>query len=304
MKSGMDYKRTSVDWANFVRDMCKKYVHDYINSGEKLAGNIELDESVFGRKVKYNRGNPRGQKIWIFGMIDRVANNLILYPVDKRDANTLIPLIERHVERGSTIYSDGWAAYNSLTARGYTHLTVNHTESFTAEYTNTVTGEVVKVNTNKIEGAWAHAKKHFRKINGTSVSNFEAHLCEIMWRSHGRGDNIYRRLFDMILKYYPLHQPPVLDFPTPVFNTWDPHTREHHRNVGIHRDSSVEEDHDSIADETPPVSPPHVHVDENNSDSEEDWLQDAQPSAAVDVHVIDYRLPMAERVGRGTPCLL
>ena len=36
--------------------------------------------------------------------------------------------------------------------------------------------EVISVNTNRIEGAWKHAKSHFRKINGTSLPNFEAHL--------------------------------------------------------------------------------------------------------------------------------
>lgn len=34
----------------------------------------------------------------------------------------------------------------------------------------------VEVGTNRIEGAWKHAKDHFRRINGTSMINFEAHL--------------------------------------------------------------------------------------------------------------------------------
>ena len=71
-----------------------KLAHEWVRTSDPVIRSPAryrwtLDESVFGRKVKYNRGNPRGQKIWIFGMIDRVANNLIIYPVDHHAANTL-----------------------------------------------------------------------------------------------------------------------------------------------------------------------------------------------------------------------
>ena len=37
----------------------------------QLSGDVEIDESLFGRKVKYHRGNPHvGCKIWVFGMIE------------------------------------------------------------------------------------------------------------------------------------------------------------------------------------------------------------------------------------------
>ena len=32
-------------------------------------------------------------KIWVFGMIERDTNKVILYPVEKRDEATLLPLI-------------------------------------------------------------------------------------------------------------------------------------------------------------------------------------------------------------------
>lgn len=56
--SGFDYKKSSVDWANFIRDLFREYVY---NTYENLVfhGDVEVDESLFGRRVKAHRGNPR-----------------------------------------------------------------------------------------------------------------------------------------------------------------------------------------------------------------------------------------------------
>ena len=59
----------------------------------QFEGEVELDESLFGRKKKYNKGEPKGHRIWIFGIIHRESNKLILFSVSHRDADTLIPII-------------------------------------------------------------------------------------------------------------------------------------------------------------------------------------------------------------------
>ena len=46
--------------------------------------------------------------------------------VDKRDATTLPPIIQAAVQRGSTIHSDEWRAYNNIQGLGFTQKTVNH----------------------------------------------------------------------------------------------------------------------------------------------------------------------------------
>ena len=41
--SGMDYKKTSVDWANFMRDMCRKFVDGLYSNGNKMfLGEVEI----------------------------------------------------------------------------------------------------------------------------------------------------------------------------------------------------------------------------------------------------------------------
>lgn len=72
----------------------------------------------------------------------------------------------RHVEKGSKVFTDAWGGYRQLNELGYEAFVVVHSRNYQQSYINMVTGEVVIVTTNAIEGAWAHAKAHFRRING------------------------------------------------------------------------------------------------------------------------------------------
>lgn len=83
-------------------------------------------------------------------MGERESNTVIVYPVADRTAATLIPLIQRHVESRTTIYSNGWTAYSDM---GYKHFTVLHKYSFNKVYKNVATGVEEVVCTNQIEGA-------------------------------------------------------------------------------------------------------------------------------------------------------
>lgn len=94
----------------------------------KLEDDIETDiieiES-FWKKRKYNRG-AGNQKFLVFGMVERGTKKVVLQLVDKRDRASPIPIINKYVEKGSSVYSDQWSAYFTLTDEGYSHLTVNH----------------------------------------------------------------------------------------------------------------------------------------------------------------------------------
>lgn len=89
----------------------------------------------------------------------------MLVPVNRRDTHTLHGIISRFCEKGSTIYTDGWTAYQGLTEIGFRHFAVNHTETFKVEYIDYNPGETVVVHTNTIEGAWKHAKVRSHFIN-------------------------------------------------------------------------------------------------------------------------------------------
>ena len=82
--------------------------------------------------------------MWVLGGVDRNTGQCFLLPCpdNRRGAEILLPLIRRWILPGSIIYTDEWAAYNSLTAQGYTHGSFNHTYQFvdpeTGIHTNTI----------------------------------------------------------------------------------------------------------------------------------------------------------------------
>jgi hypothetical protein len=113
---------------------------------------------------------------------------------------------------------DGWAGYLHLNELGFEHYTVYHRYEFVTEYLRP-DGTIERAHTNTIEGAWRHARLHFSKMSGTTVTQFEGHLCEIMWRNAHSNSNKYNNFFKLINMAYPLHQDP-LPIPHKVFDTW------------------------------------------------------------------------------------
>ena len=63
---------------------------------------------------------------WVLGGIDRGTDKMFLVPVPQRDSATLIPIVQQYVRRGTTIHTDMWKAYDSLSQCGYQHGMVNH----------------------------------------------------------------------------------------------------------------------------------------------------------------------------------
>jgi hypothetical protein len=58
---------------------------------------VQIDESLFNHKSKYNRGRRASKEQWVFGLADTSSKPAITYmePVDKRDAATLLPMVMR-----------------------------------------------------------------------------------------------------------------------------------------------------------------------------------------------------------------
>ena len=274
LATNMDYKHTAINWASYVRELFCQYVFDAY-SMMNFEGEVEIDESVFGRKVKYHRGQPRGCPIWIFGIVERSSNKIILYPVDNRKSETLIPLIQRHVFPGSRIYSDSWAAYMKLNEVGYEHFTVVHKTTFKQKYQNVDTGETIDCHTNRIEGAWKICKDHFRRINGTNTASFEQHLAEIVWRNHFHKEDLYKSFYNLVRDVFTLRQPPHFTYRKPVFDTWTPPSAEdeaqHH--ITIVQESDTDSDSPS---EDEPVSVEQVHT---SSHIASDLSHDEPPTA-------------------------
>ena len=162
---------TIMDWFHeFSRLAGNAYVTDIL-ARPLGAAKVEIDESHFF-KAKHNVGASLAlPQLWVFGVIDTGNGRVLLEPVEKRDAETLIPIIERCIARGSVIHSDCWGAYVSLGQRGYHHATVNHKEHFVDPDTGACT--------NGIEGIWGVVKGWMRKrMFRRCRSTFVDHLRE------------------------------------------------------------------------------------------------------------------------------
>lgn len=63
------------------------------------------------------KGKPVGRHPkyqWVFGGVERGSGICFFVSVEKRNKETLLPLIEKHICHGSTIYSDCWVAYKGI----------------------------------------------------------------------------------------------------------------------------------------------------------------------------------------------
>jgi len=97
---------------------------DFENDSDEENQNIENQNRNYGNRV---------QGPWVFGMCCLRQDNILkrrYFIVDKRDRETLLPIIIQKIEPETAIYSDEWRAYSALKDHGFLHQTVNHSKNF------------------------------------------------------------------------------------------------------------------------------------------------------------------------------
>ena len=164
-------QHTIVDWNQYCRDVCVEYFTRHADQIGGPGAIVEIDESLFARR-KNNVGHQVPEK-WILGGYEPATKKGFLVQVNDRSAATMLPIIQQWVAPGSTIWTDMWAAYNSLGNMGYNHGTVNHTLYFTDPQTH--------VTTNRVEAMWSRAKAKFKSMHGpTNRDTIGDYLAEFM----------------------------------------------------------------------------------------------------------------------------
>ena len=181
---------TVVDWYSHCREVCADRIMNHHAGPIGGPGTtVEIDESKFG-KIKYHRGCPVEGK-WVFGGICRETKACFLVPVERRDKDTLLPIIRAHILPGTCVMSDLLKAYNCLQDEGYDHLTVNHSLNFVEPDTG--------VHTQSIENTWWGVKQSLPRT-GTSKELFDRYLLEYMWHQQYGEDpfgNIIKHIADL-----------------------------------------------------------------------------------------------------------
>ena len=179
-----------------LRDICSLKI---LNGNIRLGGRgktVEIDESLFGHKRKYNRGRV-SEGAWVFGMVERGSGRALTFRVPDRTRETLVTrLIQEFVKPGTVIISDKFSPYFNLNTLGYIHLMVNHSENFVDPYTG--------AHTNTIEGLWGQVKRKLKSMIGTFKNKLPGYLDEFNWQRLYQGDR-FENMLQHIVELHPVH---------------------------------------------------------------------------------------------------
>lgn len=164
-----------------------------VREARREVGEFECDESYFGaRRVRGKRGRGAAGKTPVFGLLKR-GDKVFVTVVPDCSRESLMPVIKGLILESSTIYTDGWKAYDGLVLNGYEHYRVFHCENEFARGKSHVNG---------IENFWSFAKRRLAKFNGCNSGAFVLHLKECEWRYNHRHDDLlalvkrlYRRTY-------------------------------------------------------------------------------------------------------------
>ena len=131
---------------------------------------------MFSHKIKHHRGRAPEKSVWVFGIVDVSTTPAMGFMeiVERRNAETLLPIIEKVVKPGSIIYSDEWRAYGRISENpDYEHQTVNHTLHFVDPKTG--------VHTQNVESYWNKQKNKIKRMCGCRRSQLKSYLDQYMW---------------------------------------------------------------------------------------------------------------------------
>ena len=150
------------------------------STGGKLSGEVEVDETFIGgkarnmhksklRRLSLTMSNPMVGKVAMMGVLERNAekgqSRVRLQHVESNRRRHVRPVIDQHVEKGSTINSDSLPSYKDLSAEGSAFVpnVIDHANCYAEG----------NVHTNGMENFWSLLK---RTIKGTYVSVEPFHL--------------------------------------------------------------------------------------------------------------------------------
>ena len=166
---------------------------------------MHILELTFFFILQYNRGRRAVRDSWVFGIVSLEHSPARGYfqVVDRRDAATLLPIVQRCLVPGTDVHTDDWAAYHRLTGlpNVNAHQVVVHAHNFVDPRTG--------VHTQEVESAWSQLKLGRNRRKGLRREDLQSYLDERMWRQWRGGsyDVIMRNFLAILPLQFPTHTP-------------------------------------------------------------------------------------------------
>lgn len=163
-----------------------KQIRVLISNGislEKFSGTIEMDETFVGgknknrhrdKKVKNSQGRSFKDKTPVFGMLDRVTKQVMCFVIPDTKRATIQPIIREFVEKGSTLMTDEWSAYQGLNDE-YDHQFVDHSKGIYSVGDNSSNGieNFWSVFKRTLKGSYIHvSRKYLQSYANETVFRF------------------------------------------------------------------------------------------------------------------------------------
>jgi transposase-like protein len=139
---------------------------------------VEMDESAFGGTTRRFK-QPKKDKTTVFGMVERKGRVRAIVAEDRK-ADTLVPMVRKHVLPETSVFTDDFPSYDGLGVRGYSHRRINHSAGVYVLGTT---------HTQTIEGFWALVKNGIRGVYHQVGKHYlQTYLNEYSFRYNRRFD--------------------------------------------------------------------------------------------------------------------
>ncbi|KAI1693171.1 ISXO2-like transposase domain-containing protein [Ditylenchus destructor] len=189
---GLSPTLNMANWKAMCREIPLMY---FIANPIKIGGQgviVELDETFISHN-KYWRGRNLDLETGrtntcVFGGIERGTKKMFLVPVPDVTKETLWHYIDKYVEKGSYIMTDGLRSYGGLDnwdVKNFQHDVVLHKYYF-------VDPENPWIHTNSIESTWQKFKhEQIKNKYGTKEELFTSYIDEFIWKRQFKENRMY-----------------------------------------------------------------------------------------------------------------